>query len=245
MIRSVFRYIRQRLPGREELSDPARLTRQSLALLRREYQGRPLLEKHADTNPIKQFETWFREATNVIKDDPNAMILSTVDQDNRPSSRTVLLKDFDETGFVFYTNYDSRKGRHIAANQYVSLIFYWPDLMRQVCIEGVAGKVPDSQSDAYFNSRPAGSRLSAAASPQSDVIESRGDLERKVKELEEKYPAVDKIPRPANWGGYKVSPHRIEFWQGRVNRLHDRLCYTRDRSGSSDESEWVRSRLAP
>jgi len=114
-----------------------------------------------------------------------------------------------------------------------------------VCIEGVAGKVPDSQSDAYFNSRPAGSRLSAAASPQSDVIESRGDLERKVKELEEKYPAVDKIPRPANWGGYKVSPHRIEFWQGRVNRLHDRLCYTRDRSGSSDESEWVRSRLAP
>ena len=245
MIRSLFHYIRRRMPGKEELINPARLTRQSIAMLRREYQGQPLLEDHVDNNPLNQFEIWFREAINVVKDDPNAMILSTVDEKGIPSARTVLLKGYDESGFVFYTNYNSRKGKHITANQNVSLIFYWPDLMRQVCIEGVAAKVPDQQSDDYFRSRPAGSRISAVASPQSDEVTSRKELEIRVKELEDKYPHIDNMPRPAYWGGYKVRPFRIEFWQGRVNRLHDRLCYTKKKETSSTAAEWKLVRLAP
>lgn len=240
MLRPVIRFIKRWLPGRDEVRHPGRFARQSVAMLRREYQGEPLEEEHVDPDPILQFESWFEEATRVIRDDPNAMVVSTVDEQGRPSARTVLLKGFNEEGFIFYTNYESRKGRQILANPNVALTFHWPDLMRQVCIEGTAGKTTESQSDAYFRSRPAGSRISAAASPQSQVVASRRELEDRVRVLEEEYRDLDAIPRPAHWGGYLVRPERIEFWQGRVNRLHDRICYTRKPDGG-----WEFRRLAP
>ncbi len=240
MLRPVIRFIKRWLPGRDEVRHPGRFARQSVAMLRREYQGKPLEEELVNPDPILQFESWFEEAMRVIRDDPNAMVVSTVDEQGCPSARTVLLKGFNEEGFIFYTNYESRKGRQILTNPNVALTFHWPDLMRQVCIEGMAGKTPKSQSDAYFRSRPAGSRISAAASPQSQVVASRRELEDRVRELEEEYRDLDAIPRPAHWGGYLVRPERIEFWQGRVNRLHDRICYTRKPEGG-----WEFRRLAP
>ncbi len=240
MLRPVIRFIKRWLPGRDEVRHPGRFARQSVAMLRREYQGKPLEEELVNPDPILQFESWFEEAMRVIRDDPNAMVVSTVDEQGCPSARTVLLKGFNEEGFIFYTNYESRKGRQILTNPNVALTFHWPDLMRQVCIEGMAGKTPESQSDAYFRSRPAGSRISAAASPQSQVVASRRELEDRVRELEEEYRDLDAIPRPAHWGGYLVRPERIEFWQGRVNRLHDRICYTRKPEGG-----WEFRRLAP
>jgi len=240
MFGSVVRFIKRWLPGRDEVRHPGRFARQSVAMLRREYQGKPLEEAHVDPEPILQFEAWFEEATRVIRDDPNAMILSTVDEQDGPSARTVLLKGFSEEGFIFYTNYDSRKGHQIRGNPRVALTFHWPDLMRQVCIEGVAGKTSAEQSDTYFQSRPAGSRISAVASPQSRVVASRRELEDRARDLEEKYSDLDDIPRPDHWGGYLVRPERIEFWQGRVNRLHDRICYTRKPQGG-----WEFRRLAP
>jgi pyridoxamine 5'-phosphate oxidase len=240
MFGSVVRFIKRWLPGRDEVRHPGRFARQSVAMLRREYQGKPLEEAHVDPDPILQFEAWFEEATRVIRDDPNAMVLSTVDERGRPSGRTVLLKGFSDDGFIFYTNYESRKGREIRENPHVALTFNWPELMRQVRIEGVAEKTTEEQSDAYFHSRPAGSRISAVASPQSRVVSSRRELEERTRNLEEKYRDFDEIPRPENWGGYLVRPELIEFWQGRVNRLHDRICYTREPEGG-----WQFRRLAP
>jgi pyridoxamine 5'-phosphate oxidase len=240
MYLSVIRFFKRWLPGRDEVSHPGRFARQSVAMLRREYQGKPLEEEHVDPDPILQFESWFGEATRVIRDDPNAMVVSTVDGSGRPSARTVLLKGFSEKGFIFYTNYESRKGRHISDNPNVALTFHWPDLMRQVCIEGAARKTTEEQSDTYFRSRPAGSRISAAASPQSQVVSSRRELEERVRDLEKQYRDLDEIPRPSQWGGYLVQPERMEFWQGRVNRLHDRICYTRKPDG-----RWEFRRLAP
>ncbi|WP_176719426.1 pyridoxamine 5'-phosphate oxidase [Rhodohalobacter halophilus] len=234
----MFSFFKRWIPGRDEISKPKTAARQAVEMLRREYTGKPLLEEHVSEDPIEQFSAWFDEAVDKIITDPNAMIVATADQDGKPSSRTVLLKGFDENGFVFYTNYRSRKGRQILENPYVSITFYWPELMRQIHIEGVTEKVPEEQSDAYFSKRPAASQLSALASPQSDVVESREALENRLKEMEKKF-GGGPIPRPENWGGFLVKPIRIEFWQGRLNRLHDRICYEKE------GQEWKISRLSP
>lgn len=207
-------------------------------MLRREYEGQPFDPGSADPDPFKQFSNWFDDAVSAIKHDPNAMTLSTADKNGRPSSRTVLLKEYDETGFVFYTNYKSRKGSQIMNNPNVSLTFYWPDLMRQIHIEGTAQKIPETRSDAYFRLRPGASKLSAWASEQSSEIESREELENKLKKMEQKFKG-DEIPRPPHWGGFLVQPHRMEFWQGRLNRLHDRICYIKE------QNSWSVKRLSP
>ncbi len=236
----VIRFIKRWLPGREEVRKPMKFARQSVALIRREYKGLPLEEKNVSPNPFQQFEIWFEEAARKIADDPNAMILSTVDEEGQPAGRTVLMKGFDDEGFVFYTNYESRKADHIENNPQVCLTFYWPDILRQIIIEGTAEKIPGFQSDTYFRTRPAGSRISAVASPQSRVVSSRTDLEKRVRKVQREYDNYNDIPRPDYWGGYLVRPRRFEFWQGRVNRLHDRICYT-----SADNRLWKIQRLAP
>lgn len=234
----MFRYLKRWLPGKDEISRPKRSGRQALEMLRREYAGKPLLEENVNTDPIRQFSDWFDEAVEKIKTDPNAMILATADQDGNPSSRTVLLKEFDELGFVFYTNYGSRKARQILSNPDVSITFYWPELMRQIHIEGKAEKVSAGKSDDYFTTRPASSRLSAWASSQSEPVASREELVDKLSEMENKF-TDDNIPRPPNWGGFRIRPRRLEFWQGRLNRLHDRICYIKT------ENQWEIKRLSP
>jgi pyridoxamine 5'-phosphate oxidase len=208
----------------------------NIADLRKEYSREALDEQHVANNPIEQFNRWFDEALAAALPEPTAMILSTATTDGFPSSRTVLLKGID-TGFVFYTNYQSRKGRELDANPKASLLFFWPELERQVRIEGVVERVSAAEADAYFQSRPIGSRHGAWASPQSDVIDSRGTLEERLRTVVDMYPDV--VPRPPFWGGYRVLPQRVEFWQGRPSRLHDRICY---RAGSS---AWTLERLAP
>lgn len=207
-------------------------------MLRREYSGIPLDVKSAASNPFNQFTEWFDIAVDKIEHDPNAMILGTVGEDGQPSTRTILLKGFDEEGFIFYTNYESRKGKHLNENRKASLTFYWPDLMRQIHIEGSVSKVSNELSDSYFRTRPDGSKLSAWVSQQSSVVESRDVLENRLKSLEKKYSGSE-IPRPPYWGGYRVVPHRVEFWQGRLNRLHDRICY------QLDGEKWIIERLSP
>jgi pyridoxamine 5'-phosphate oxidase len=234
----MIRFIKRWLPAKDELQQPRQAAKQAIAMLRREYQGKPFDPEHADPNPVAQFAVWFEDAVQTIKKDPNAMTLCTVGDNGRPSSRTVLLKEFDENGFVFYTNYKSRKGSHIENNPHLSITFFWPDLMRQVHIEGEAEKTPGVQSDAYFKTRPDASKLSAWASEQSQAVDSRTDLEKKFREMETKFRGGE-IPRPPHWGGFLVKPDRIEFWQGRLNRLHDRICYTREKD------EWVIKRLSP
>jgi pyridoxamine 5'-phosphate oxidase len=208
-----------------------------LSNMRREYLGEPLSEDTSEADPFRQFTRWF-EQVKPLEADPTSMAVSTADRQGRPSSRMVLLKGVDERGFVFYTNYRSRKGRDIGETRFASLLFYWPSLERQVRIEGTIGAVSDAESDAYFASRPVESRWSAVASPQSEVIDSREDLEARVAAVREQF--GEQVPRPAWWGGYRVVPTVIEFWQGRPNRLHDRLRYTRRKDGG-----WVRERLAP
>ncbi len=207
-------------------------------MLRREYDGIPWDVKRANPDPFKQFAKWFEIAVEKIEHDPNAMILGTASRDGQPSTRTVLLKGYDENGFIFYTNYESRKGRHLTDNNKASLTFYWPDLMRQIHIEGSVETVPEDVSDAYFKTRPDGSKLSAWASNQSEVVDSRAVLENRLQSMEKKYKG-EEIPRPPNWGGFRVIPNRFEFWQGRLNRLHDRICYRKK------GEEWVIERLAP
>lgn len=186
-----------------------------------------------DADPIKQFEAWFAEAGH-----ENAMTLATSTPDGTPSARIVLLKGVDEHGFVFFTDYRSRKGREIEANPKVALVFHWPSLERQIRIEGRASRVDRLESEAYFNSRPVGSRISASVSHQSQPVESRAVLEQRHRELSERY-ADGKVPLPSYWGGYRVVPSAIEFWQGQKNRLHDRIRYVRQ--GDS----WRRERLSP
>jgi pyridoxamine 5'-phosphate oxidase len=213
---------------------------QQLQTLRREYTQARLnvAETHAD--PFKQFGKWFEEAMCADLLDMNAMTLATASREGYPSARIVLLKEFDENGFVFFTNYHSQKGQTLAENPQASLLFYWAELERQVRIEGRVEKVSPEDSDAYFHSRPLGSQLGAWASDQSQVIESKEILEKKLEILTEQY--QDKtIPRPAHWGGYCLSPLRLEFWQGRPNRLHDRVLYTRQAANG----EWQRVLLAP
>ena len=210
-----------------------------IARLRKEYVQAGLTEAGADPDPVKQFGLWFDEALAADLHEPNAMILATATRDGRPSARVALLKGFDERGFVFYTNYEGRKGRELEANPYCALVFYWGELERQVRVEGRASRVPEKESDAYYESRPRGSRIGAWASEQSRPVESREVLEERVRALEAEYEGSG-VPRPPFWGGYRVEPEAVEFWQGRENRMHDRLVYRCSEGGA-----WHRQRLQP
>jgi pyridoxamine 5'-phosphate oxidase len=210
-----------------------------LAARRKNYSRQSLSEADVLPDPVEQFALWFQEATNSQLTEPNAMTLATADRSGRPSARTVLLKGFDKRGFVFYTNYESRKAKDLAENPQVALLFTWLDLERQIRIEGTVEKVPPEASLAYFQSRPKGSQIGAWASPQSSVIEGREVLERRAAELQREYAEAEALPLPPFWGGYRVKPDFIEFWQGRESRLHDRICYTKKDDG------WKIERLAP
>lgn len=205
--------------------------------LRQNYDRAVLLEEHAGSDPFDLFDTWFQEALAGELVEPNAMTLATVAADGQPSARAVLLKDFDRRGFTFYTNQESRKAAELAANPKAALLFWWDRLHRQVRIEGGVEPVDAAEADAYFASRPWGSRIGAWASPQSRTIPDRSVLEERVRELEARYP--QEVPRPAHWGGYRVVPQAIEFWQGRPSRLHDRLRFR------LEDGRWTRERLAP
>jgi pyridoxamine 5'-phosphate oxidase len=208
-----------------------------LANLRQEYMRAGLAEADALADPLAQFERWFGDALAAGLPLANAMTLATVAGTGAPDARVVLLKGVEDGGFVFYTNYESRKGRQLAARAEACLVFLWTQLERQVRVEGGVAKVSAAESDAYFATRPAGSRLSAWASPQSSVVAGRAALEESVAARRRQF--GDDPPRPPHWGGYRLAPARIEFWQGRENRLHDRLLYTRGADG------WTRERLAP
>ena len=210
-----------------------------VADMRRSATGFALDRDDLNDDPIVQFEDWFRYACETIPMDPNAVTLSTVNSEMRPSSRTVLLKSFDENGFVFYTNYDSKKAMHIETNPNVSLLFFWSEAARQVKIRGTARKLSQKESLGYFLSRPRGSQLGAWVSAQSSVISSRSLLENKFQEIKQKFKDKE-VPLPSFWGGYRVVPDEIEFWQGRRNRLHDRFQYTKQ-----DDGSWEIERLAP
>jgi pyridoxamine 5'-phosphate oxidase len=213
----------------------------SLADLRREYTSGGLRRADLDANPIKQFQKWFAQAEIALAKnqlDVNAGTLATADKNGIPSARVVLLKGLDERGFTFFTNYDSRKGRELAENPNAALVFYWHELERQVCIAGSVKKTSREESKNYFKSRPRGSQLAAWASDQSKTISDRAALETNWQELEKKF-ATD-IPLPPNWGGFILKPERIEFWQGRPSRLHDRFSYTR-----RPDNSWKLERLAP
>ncbi len=230
----------------------------AMADIRREYSLGGLNRADLNANPLAQFDDWFAQASAGSRwrkigialyklwhalfghtpVDVNAMVLATVDKDGRPSTRTVLLKSVDERGFIFFTNYDSRKGLELAENPSAALTFYWTDLERQVCVAGAVTKLPQAESESYFKSRPRGSRLAAWASNQRDVVADRAALEKRWGEMASKFSGD--VPLPPDWGGYVLKPERIEFWQGRPNRLHDRFCYTRQPGNS-----WRLERLAP
>lgn len=210
---------------------------QDFADLRRDYQSPPLHRQDMDPDPLIEFGRWLEKAAEGDAYEANAMTLSTCEPDGRPASRIVLLKGLDSRGFVFYTNYHSRKGRELAQNPRSCLLFYWPHQHRQVRVEGLTELVDEAESDAYFQTRPRGAQLGAWASRQSQEVGSRSDLEKALVEVAERFP--DQVPRPPHWGGYRVVPDLVEFWQGRPDRHHDRIEY--HRVGDS----WQRRRLMP
>jgi pyridoxamine 5'-phosphate oxidase len=210
----------------------------SIANLRKDYSHASLSEEDVDSDPIKQFSKWFDEAISAKIPEPNAMSVATATPNGRPSSRILLIKEFNERGFVWYTNYASRKGQELLANPYAALLFHWVELERQVRIEGRVERTPAAESDTYFHSRPLLSRLGAHASSQSHPITDRHALEVQFAQVQEKL--GDNPPRPEHWGGYRLVPDSIEFWQGRSSRLHDRILYSRLKDGS-----WLRQRLQP
>lgn len=209
-----------------------------LADIRNEYSLRELSEEKIDNDPFAEFGVWMDEALKAKVNEPTAMTLSTVSAEGRPSSRVVLLKGYDREGFVFFTNYNSRKGRELAGNPFAAVNFFWPELERQVNISGRTSQVPAEESDEYFMSRPFTSRVGAWASNQSEKIDSRMSIMMKAAKLLVKY-ASGNVPRPPHWGGFRIVPDRFEFWQGRESRLHDRICYERI------NGEWLISRLSP
>ncbi|MBS1773699.1 MAG: pyridoxamine 5'-phosphate oxidase [Bacteroidetes bacterium] len=210
----------------------------NIADIRKDYQLAELDEQTAGDNPFIFFNKWFDDALRADASEVNAMVLATVDADNKPHARIVLLKGIDESGFVFFTNYNSDKGADIAVNAHVSVVFFWRELERQVRIEGIAQKVSAADSDEYFNSRPEGSRLGAWASPQSQIIKDRSILDYNYQQYEAKF--GQNIPRPPHWGGYRIVPDKIEFWQGRASRMHDRIVFEKD-----SNSDWKIYRVAP
>lgn len=214
-------------------------TNDTIARLRREHAQMGLSERDVDPSPFKQFERWIREALEHEIAEPNAMTLATATRDGVPSARVVLLRGFDERGFVFYSNYESQKGRDLAENPSAALVFHWNALGRQVRVSGAVVRLSREESEAYFHSRPIGSQLGAWASCQSSVIPSRAVLEERLRELEDQFPDGD-IPLPPFWGGFRVVPAAIEFWQSRPSRLHDRLRYAREPDGN-----WRIERLSP
>ena len=207
--------------------------------LRREYTDAGLNERDLDANPFNQFEKWFQDAVDAKIDLPDAMTLATATEDGIPSARIVLLRGHDERGFVFYTDYESQKGKELAENPNAALVFYWRELDRQVRITGRVSKVSRENSQNYFQSRPVGSRLAALASKQSEVIPDRQGLEKQFNKLAEQY-QNEEVPLPSDWGGYRLSPNMIEFWSGRPSRLHDRLRYTRQ-----PDNDWRIERISP
>ncbi|GLF97299.1 pyridoxamine 5'-phosphate oxidase [Streptomyces yaizuensis] len=217
--------------GRGPVPDPA--------VMREQYRSTPLWETDLAPTPMDQFARWFHDAIAAGLAEPNAMVAATATPDGRPSTRMVLLKQYDARGFVFFTNYGSRKGREITANPWVSLLFPWHPIARQITVTGRAVRVGRDETAAYFRSRPHGSRLGAWASEQSSVLPSRAELLRRYEELAARYPQGEQIPAPAEWGGYRVAPETVEFWQGHENRLHDRLRYVAEGGG------WRVERLAP
>ncbi len=218
----------------------SRTHRMSLAAVREEYLAGGLNEQNCNPNPILQFEAWMKDAQAAHLKEPNAMTLATATPEGLPSARVVLLKEVSDAGFVFYTNYASRKSRELEANPFAALTFYWPELERQVRVEGQVRRVAREQSEAYFKTRPRGSRLGAWASHQSEIVPNRETLLAKLQELEAAYALADDIPAPEFWGGYCLKPDTIEFWKGRPNRLHDRLRYRK-----KGEQEWTIERLSP
>lgn len=215
------------------------MNQEELQNLRQDYSAATLSEKDVAASPIKQFNKWFNEALDAKIAEPNAMTLATATPDGRPSARIVLLKGFDDSGFAFYTNYLSRKGKELAKNPNAAVVFHWIELERQVRIEGTIEKLSKEQSDQYFHSRPKLSQIGALASPQSQEIADRAELENKMGELEAEY-ADKEVPKPSYWGGYILKPRLIEFWQGRRSRLHDRIVYKK-----VDNKSWKKVRLAP
>lgn len=210
-----------------------------IASIRKNYSRQALTEESVSNDPLDQFKVWLNEAILSEVLEPTALVLSTVSADCRPSARVVLLKEVSSDGFVFFTNYDSRKGQQLAENPYASITFFWAELERQVRIEGTIGKVAADVSDVYFHSRPRGSQIGAWASPQSREINSRVELEQAEARFEKDFANLDIVPRPQHWGGYVLKPERIEFWQGRPNRLHDRIVF------EQADTQWTRKRLAP
>jgi pyridoxamine 5'-phosphate oxidase len=212
----------------------------TIAELRREYARSRLDERDLAEDPFAMFSTWFAQAVETAVPEPNAMTLATAAPNGTPSARIVLLKAVDARGFVFYTDYRSRKGTELVVNPFAALVFYWHELERQVRVVGSAARLPDAESDAYYVSRPLGSRFGAWASEQSAVLPSRAELEARLASIEARHPDGD-VPRPPHWGGFRVAPVEVEFWQGRESRLHDRLRYRRE----GVDAPWIVERLSP